>query len=60
MNNHLIIKELTLNNMDNILENIRTIRESKGYSQESISEMLNMTKLLMRDLKEEQQKLTYL
>ena len=43
MNNHLIIKELTLNNMDNILENIRTIRESKGYSQESISEMLNMT-----------------
>lgn len=29
--------------MDKILENIRSIRESKGYSQEGISEMLNMT-----------------
>lgn len=29
--------------MDKILENIRSIRESKGYSQERFSEMINMT-----------------
>ncbi|MDO3390035.1 helix-turn-helix transcriptional regulator [Bacteroides sp. ET489] len=29
--------------MDKILENIRSIRESKGYSQESFAEMLKLT-----------------
>ncbi len=29
--------------MDKVLENIRTIRESKGYSQESFAEMLHLT-----------------
>ncbi|WP_276864287.1 helix-turn-helix transcriptional regulator [Mediterranea massiliensis] len=29
--------------MDKVLENIRSIRESKGYSQESFAEILHMT-----------------